>query len=98
MTKKCNFRQSKFTLAEFGIQLVSSELFQYQSQMLLMFFFGLGVNQNVVDKYHNKLIQVFHKHRIHEIHEIGWGIRKSEGHHDILIESIPGTKSCFLNI
>jgi hypothetical protein len=72
MTKKCNFYQPKFTLAEFGIQLVSFELFQYQSQMLLMFFFGLGVNQNVVDKYHNKLIQVFHKHLIHEIHEIGW--------------------------
>jgi hypothetical protein len=66
--------------------------------MLLMFFFGHGVNQNVVDKYHNKLIQVFHKHLIHEIHKIGWGIRKSEGHHDILIEFIPSMKNCFGNV
>jgi hypothetical protein len=74
MTKKCNLHQQEFALAKFGIQLVSSELFQYQSQMFLMFFFDFGVNQNVVDEDNNKLILVLHKHLIHEIHEIGWGI------------------------
>jgi hypothetical protein len=53
-----------------------------------MLFFHLGVNQNVVDENHDKLIQVLHEHLIHEIHEIGRGIRKSEGHHGILVESI----------
>jgi hypothetical protein len=95
MTKKCNLRQLKFALAEFGVQLVSYELFQYQPQMFLMFSFHLGVNQNVINEDINKPIQVLHKHRIHEIHEIGWGIRRSEGHHGIPIESIPGTK-CYL--
>jgi hypothetical protein len=95
MTKKCNLCQTKFALAKFGVQLVTSELFQYQSQMFLMFFSYLRVNQNVVDEDNNKLIQVLHKHHIHEIYEIGWGIHKSEGHHNILIESIPGTK-CYL--
>jgi hypothetical protein len=55
-----------------------------------MVFFCLGVNQNVIDENHNKLIHVFHKHLIHEIHEIRWGICKPEGHHGIPIESIPG--------
>jgi hypothetical protein len=55
MTKKCNLCQPKFTLTELGLQLVSYELFQYQSQILLMFFFYLGVNQNVVDENHKKL-------------------------------------------
>jgi predicted ATP-grasp superfamily ATP-dependent carboligase len=85
MTKKCNLCQTKFALAKFGVQLVTCELFQYQSQMFLMFFSYLRVNQNVVDEDNNKLIQVLHKHHIHEIYEIGWGIHKSEGHHDILI-------------
>jgi hypothetical protein len=66
--------------------------------MFLMLFFCLGVNQNVIDENHKKLIQVLHEHLIHEIHEIGRGIRKSEGHHGILIESIPGLERCLGNI
>jgi hypothetical protein len=63
-----------------------------------MFFFYLGVNKNVIDENHNKLIQVLHEYLIHEIHEIGKGIHKSEGHHGILIESIPDVECCFGNI
>jgi hypothetical protein len=66
--------------------------------MFLMLFFCLGVNQNIVNEDHNKVIQVLHQHRIHEIHEIGGGIRKSEGHHGILVESILGVKHCLENI
>jgi hypothetical protein len=39
--------------------------------MFLMLSFRLGINQNVVDENHDKLIQVFHEYLIHEIHEIG---------------------------
>jgi hypothetical protein len=49
-------------------------------------------------KTNNKLIRVLHKHLIHEIHEIGWGICKTEGHHCILMESIPGMKCYFGDI
>jgi hypothetical protein len=48
--------------------------------MFFMFFFYLRVNQNIVDKNHNKLIQVLYKHIIHERHEIGGGTRMSKGH------------------
>jgi hypothetical protein len=63
-----------------------------------MLFFCLRVNQNVINENKDKLIQVLHKHLIHEIHEVGRGVRKSEGHHDILIESTPGVKCCVGNI
>jgi hypothetical protein len=66
--------------------------------MFLMLYFCLGVNQNIVDEDHNKLIQVLHKHLIHEVHEIGWGIRKSKGNHSILLESIPGAEHYLRNI
>jgi hypothetical protein len=38
-----------------------------------MFFLRLGEYEDVVNEYYNKFIQIFHKHLIHEIHEIGWG-------------------------
>jgi hypothetical protein len=63
-----------------------------------MLFFYLGVNQNVIDENHDKLIHVLHEHLSHEIHEIGGGIRKSEGHHGIFIESILRAKRCLGNI
>jgi hypothetical protein len=66
--------------------------------MFLMLFFYLGENQNVVDENHDKLIQVLHEHLFHEIQEIGGDIRKSKGHHSILIGSIPGAKCCLGNI
>jgi hypothetical protein len=39
-----------------------------------------------------RTIQVLNKRLINKIHEIGWGIRKFEGHPGIQIESILGTK------
>jgi hypothetical protein len=46
--------------------------------MTLMFFFGFGVDKNVVDEDNDKLIQKVHKDLIHEIHEISGGIGQSK--------------------
>jgi hypothetical protein len=27
------------------------------------------------------LVELRHKHRVHEVHEVGWGICESKGHH-----------------
>jgi hypothetical protein len=66
--------------------------------MFLMLFFYPGVNQNIVDEDHIKVTEVPHEHLIHEIHEIGGGIRKSDGDHGILVESIPDAKHYLGNI
>ena len=54
-----------------------------------MFLPRLGVDQDVVDEYHNKLIEVGLEHPMHEIHECRWSIRKFEWHHCELKMPIP---------
>jgi hypothetical protein len=34
----------------------------------------LGINQNVIIEYNNKLIEILHEHLVHQIHEVGWCI------------------------
>jgi hypothetical protein len=41
------------------------ELLQYQVEMFLMFFFILGVNQDIVDEQHHELIQIVHEDFVH---------------------------------
>ena len=35
-----------------------------------MLFWCLGVYQNIIDKYHNKLVHKLHKYFVHEVDEI----------------------------
>jgi hypothetical protein len=42
--------------------------------MFLMITIILGINQNVVDEYHNELIKILHEHFVHQIHEASWCI------------------------
>src|SRR4051812_41108447 len=93
MSEKSNFIQPEFTLTELGIQFVLPKLLNYQTQMLFMFFFALGVDQNVIDEYDNKLVKEFHEHLVHHIHEIGWCICQTKWHHGVLIQSIPSGES-----
>src|SRR3954463_7614726 len=94
MPKKSNFIQPEFTLAEFGIQLMLCKFLKYQTQMSFMLFFGLGVDQNVIDENDNELVKELHEHLVHHIHEISWCIGQTKWHHGILIQSIPSGESC----
>jgi hypothetical protein len=58
MPKKWNLSQSECTLAEFGIELVFLQSLQDISKMLLMLLPILGVDQHVINEYHDKLIQL----------------------------------------
>ena len=40
--------QLKFTLAEFGIQLLVSQSLEHDSQVLIMLLITVGVDQNVI--------------------------------------------------
>ena len=66
--------------------------------MLSMIFFILGVDQNIVNEYHDEFIQLRHEDLIHQVHKICWGVGKTKRHNQILIESISGRESCFWNI
>ena len=71
---------------------------QNNLQVFCMLFFSLGVNQDVIYEHHDKLVEVFHEHLVHEVHKIGWCISQSEGHHSVLKKSITGGESGLGNV
>jgi hypothetical protein len=46
--------------------------------MLLLVF---GIDKDIIDEDHYEFVKLHHKHGVHEIHEVGWGIRETKGHH-----------------
>jgi hypothetical protein len=56
MSKKWNLLKPECTLAELGIKLMVTKSLQNNLKMLFMLFFILGVNQHVVNEYHDKLV------------------------------------------
>jgi hypothetical protein len=80
MPKEWHFTQPELTITKLVIELVIPQLLQYQAQMFLMFSIILGINQNVIDEYHDELIKIFHKHIVHHIHEVDWCIGQAKRH------------------
>jgi hypothetical protein len=48
--------------------------------MFFMITIILGINQDVVDEYHDELIKILHKHLVHQIHEVGRCISQAKRH------------------
>jgi hypothetical protein len=65
MSKKVNFLQPESTLAEFGIELMVPMSLQNNLEMRCMLLLSLGVDQDVVNEYHDKLVQLRHEYRVH---------------------------------
>jgi hypothetical protein len=78
MTKKGYFLQLEYTLAELGIKLMVTKSLHNNPKMLLMLFFILGVEQDVVDEDHDKLVQLHHEYGVHQVHEICRSIGESK--------------------
>ena len=55
-----------------------------------MLFFGLGVNEDIIDENYDELVEVVHENFIHEVHEVGGGIGQSKGHYCVLKQSVTG--------
>jgi hypothetical protein len=53
--------------------------------MLIMLFFILVVDQDVIDEDHDKLVQLRHEYGVHQVHEICMSIGESKQHNQILI-------------
>jgi hypothetical protein len=78
MFKKRNFLQSENTLAEFGIELMISKSLQNNVEMSCMLIFTLGIDQDVVNEDHDKLVQLWHECRVHQVNEICRSIGESK--------------------
>jgi hypothetical protein len=71
---------------------------KYNAEMLLMLFLTLRKDQDVVNEDHDKLVQLFHENRVHQLHEVSGGIGQTKRHHQILINTVSGGESSLWDI
>jgi hypothetical protein len=74
------------------------KLLQNNSEMLRMLFFTLGIDQDVVNEDHDKLVQLWHEHGVHPVHEMCRSIGESKRHNQILIQPVPGREGSLRDI
>jgi hypothetical protein len=98
MSKKRNFLQPESTLAEFDIELMVSKSLQNNLEILCMLFFTLGIDQDVINEDHVKLVQLRHEYRVHQVHEMCMSIDEPKRHNQILIQPIPSGESGIRNV
>jgi hypothetical protein len=70
-----------------------SQTLKDNSEMFGVIFLALRIDENIIDKDHDKFIKLCHEHRVHEVHEVGGGISESERHYQELVKcrmDLPG--------
>jgi hypothetical protein len=75
-----------------------SQTLMDNSEVFGMFFLAFGIDENIIDKDHDKFIELLHEHEVHEIHEVGWGIRETKRHYQELVKTITSGESGFRNV
>jgi hypothetical protein len=90
MSKKRNFLQPESTLTEFGIELMIPKSLQNNLEMSDMLFFTLRIDQDIVNEYYDKLVQLQHEYGVHQVYEICRSIGESKRHNQILIQPVLG--------
>jgi hypothetical protein len=78
MAKKRCFLQPEGTHVELGIELMVVKSLQDNTKVLLMLFLILGVDQDVANEDHDKLVQLWHEYRVHQVHEMYRSIGESK--------------------
>jgi hypothetical protein len=63
--------------------------------MFGVLFFTLGIDEDIIDKDHDKFIELRHEYGVHEVHEVGRFISESEGHDQELVKTIMSGESGF---
>jgi hypothetical protein len=70
-----------------------SQMLKDNSEVFGVFFLAFGIDENVIDEDHDEFVELRHEHGVHEVHEVGWGICKSERHYQELIKTITSGKA-----
>jgi hypothetical protein len=66
--------------------------------MLRMLLFALGVDQDVINGDHDKLVQLRHEYGVHQVHKMCRSIGESKQHNQILVQPVPGGEGSLRNI
>jgi hypothetical protein len=90
--------QPELAFGELSIKLMISQTLQDNSKVLGMLLLIFGIDEDIIDKDHYELVELRHKHGVHEVHEIGWSICETKGHHQELIKTITSGESSFRNV
>ena len=95
MTKINDFRNPELTFGELGIEAMFAKLHEGETKMFFMLFLGFGVDKNVIKIYHNELVEVFMKDRVHESRESRRCIGEAKEHDGVLVETVAGENDVF---
>jgi hypothetical protein len=98
MPQEFHTLQPEFTFGELSIKLMFSQMLKDNSEMFGMFFLVFGIYEDIIDKDHYEFVELRHKHGVHEIHEVGWGIRETKGHYQELVKAITSGESGFRDV
>jgi hypothetical protein len=90
--------QLEFTFGELFIKLMISQTLKDNSEVFGMFFIVFRVDEDIIDKDHYEFVKLHHKHGVHEVHEVGWGIRETKRHHQELVKTVTSGESGFRNV
>jgi hypothetical protein len=63
--------------------------------MLLLVF---EIDKDIIDEDHYEFVEFRHKHGVHEVHEVGWGICETKRHYQELVKAITSGESSFRNV
>jgi hypothetical protein len=66
--------------------------------MVGVIFLALRIDENIINKDHDKFIELRHEHGVHEVHEVGGSISESKRHDQELVKTITSGKSGFRNV
>jgi hypothetical protein len=58
--------------------VVVSQSLKNNMEVVHMIFRILGIDQNVINEDHYEFVEFLHEDRVHEIHEVCWGIGKTK--------------------
>ena len=74
MTRELHFSHLAIVLLSFSKQLMISQSLENNPQVGGILLSGLGIEQDVIDQYHDELIQIWSKNSVHEIYKRHWCI------------------------
>ncbi|MFS7995497.1 hypothetical protein Hanom_Chr12g01118591 [Helianthus anomalus] len=69
MSKKLDFTKPELTFLKLGVELLLLKEFENTSEMFFMISLILRIYKYVINKYNDKLVQIWLADAIHEIHE-----------------------------
>jgi hypothetical protein len=90
--------QSEVTFGELSIKLMISQMLKDNSEMFGMLLLVFGIDKAIIDEDHYEFVELRLKHGVHEVHEVGWGICDTKGHHQGFVKTITSGESSFRNV